>query len=147
MTKQFFSALAIAIPVLLTNTVRVFAQDPIEHVWYDAEKTGKIQIFKATDGKFYGKLVWLKEPNRDGKPKTDIKNPDAARRNDPILGLQLLKGFSKEDEHHYEGGTVYDPKSGKTYSCKMTLNNKTLEVRGYVGLSMFGRTTTWTIAE
>jgi uncharacterized protein (DUF2147 family) len=134
--------------ILLLSKMDAYAQaDPIEHFWYNEEKTAKVQIYKAKDGKFYGKIAWLKEPNRDGKPKMDDKNPDVKKRAQPILGLLLLKGFSKDGDNKYEDGTVYDPKNGKTYSCKITREDNKLEVRGYVGLSIIGRTTTWTLAE
>lgn len=135
--------------VALTFTAKFsFAQtDPIERVWYNTEKSAKIQIYKAKDGKFYGKIVWLAEPNRDGKPKTDIHNPDAARHNDPIINLLILKKFDKDGEKGYENGSIYDPKNGKTYKCKMTLEGNNLDVRGYIGFSMLGRTEHWTKAD
>jgi uncharacterized protein (DUF2147 family) len=133
--------------VLLLMALTSNAQDAIERLWYNQEKTAKIQVYKATDGKFYGKIVWLKEPLRDGKPKVDRNNPDKAKQNDPIMGIQLLKGFKKNGDHGYEDGTIYDPKNGKTYSCKITHNGESLDVRGYVGISLFGRTTVWTKAE
>lgn len=126
------------------SAVTAFAQDPIEHTWLTEEKNGKVQIYKATDGKYYGKLVWIKEPNENGRPKVDKNNPDKARRNDPLLGVTLLKGFKKTKDNVYEDGTVYDPKNGKDYSCKLTLDGSKLNVRGYVGISLMGRTTTWT---
>jgi uncharacterized protein (DUF2147 family) len=134
--------------LLLVGKSYSFGQDAIERLWYNEEKTAKIQIFKATDGKFYGKIVWLKEPNNaEGKAKTDIHNSDKSKRNNPVLGLQMLKGFVKEDETHYEDGTIYDPKNGKTYSCKINNKGDVLDVRGYVGVSWIGRTTTWTKAD
>jgi len=133
---------------LLGSRFSSWAQaDQIEHIWYNEEKTGKIQVYKGTDNKFYGKIIWLKEPDRDGKPKTDINNPDEKRRNEPELGLVVLTGFVKDGEHGYQDGKIYDPKNGKTYSCKMTINGNKLDVRGYVGFSLFGRTTKWTRAD
>lgn len=124
------------------------AQDAIERIWYNQEKTAKVQIFKATDGKYYGKIVWLKEPNNEeGKPKVDKNNPDIAKKSTPLMGLQLLKGFKKDGDNEYADGTIYDPKNGKTYSCKITRKGETLDVRGYVGISLIGRTTTWTKAD
>lgn len=124
------------------------AQDQLEkNLWYNEEKTAKIKIYKATDGKFYGKIVWLKVPDMDGRPKVDGKNPDKAHRNDPILNLLLLKGFKKDGENVYDDGTVYDPKNGKTYSCKMNYKGDRIDVRGYIGFSLIGRTTVWTKAE
>jgi len=129
---------------------RIFAYaqaDAIEHLWLDGKKDGKIQIYKAVDGLFYGKLVWIKDPLRNGKPKLDEKNPDPARRNDPELGLLLLKKFKKTGTDTYEDGTIYDPENGKTYSCKMKLEGDVLHVRGYIGFSLIGRTETWTKGE
>lgn len=124
------------------------ATDPLErNLWYNEEKTAKIQIYKATDGRFYGKIVWLKVPEVDGKPKTDINNPDAAHHNDPVLGLLILKKFKKDGDSGYADGTVYDPKNGKTYSCKITNKGDKLDVRGYIGISLIGRTTVWTKAD
>lgn len=126
----------------------VFAQkDRIEGVWYNQEKTAKIEIYKAKNTKFYGKIVWLKEPEKNGKPKVDENNPDKTKRNDPLLGLLVLKGFEKDGEDGYEDGTIYDPKNGKTYSCIITHKGDKLDVRGYVGISWIGRTAVWTKAE
>lgn len=128
----------------------VWAQkDKIEGVWWNNEKSAKIEIYRAAaDKKFYGKIVWLKEPNKDGKPKVDEKNPNAKKRNTPLMGYPVLKGFVVDDEDTYDGGTIYDPKNGKTYDCKITYRNQNeLGIRGYVGVSMLGRTTTWTRAE
>ena len=133
---------------LLACRLLAFAQaDPIERVWYNEEKTAKIRVYKSETGKFCGKIIWLKEPERDGKPKVDRHNPDNARQNDPIMGLLILKGFVKKGEHTYEGGTIYDPKNGKTYSCTIAHKGDKLDVRGYVGFSFIGRTTVWTPAE
>lgn len=120
-------------------------KDRVEGFWLNQEKEAKIEIYKAKNGKFYGKIVWLKEPEKDGKPKTDVNNPKAELRTQPIIGLLILKGFNKDGTKTYEDGTIYDPKNGKTYSCKITYeNDNQLSIRGYVGISMLGRTTTWT---
>lgn len=146
-TCYYFRALILFICMFAMRSVAL-AQDQIERLWYNEEKTAKIQVFKATDGKFYGKIVWLKEPNNEqGKPKVDKNNPDKAKRTDPVMGLQLLKGFVKDGKTGYEDGTIYDPKNGKTYSCKISYKGDKLDVRGYVGISLIGRTTVWTKAE
>src|SRR5689334_11240100 len=93
--------------------------DPIEGFWFNETKEAKIQIYKSTDGKFYGKIVWLKIPLKDGKPKLDEKNPDNRLKKQPIVSLLILKGFEKDGEQYTEG-TIYDPDNGKTYDCKMT---------------------------
>lgn len=130
--------------IVLLMQVSTFAQDPIEGLWYNEEKTAKIKIYKAKNDKFYGKIDWLKEPVKDGKTRTDEKNPDKDKRNDPLLGLVVLKGFEKSGKDEYEDGTIYDPKNGKTYSCIITRKGNELDVRGYVGFSWIGRTAVWT---
>lgn len=138
------------LPVLLFSVMRLLAfgqNDPIERVWYNEEKTAKIKVYKSETGKFCGRIVWLKVPGKNGKPKVDEHNPDKAKREDPILGLLILKGFTRKDEKTYDGGTIYDPKNGKTYSCTVTHQGDKLDVRGYVGFSFIGRTTVWTPAE
>jgi len=148
MTFQASFRSVLLLVLLSTVSVVAIAQDAIERVWYNQEKTAKVQIFKATDGKYYGKIVWLKEPNNEeGKPKVDKNNPDKAKKSTPLMGLQLLKGFKKDGDTEYEDGTIYDPKNGKTYSCKINRKGETLEVRGYVGISLIGRTTIWTKAD
>jgi len=127
-----------------------FAQvDALErNLWYNEEKNAKIKIYKAADGKFYGKIVWLRDPYDDyGKPKLNPFCADKARCNEPLLGMVILKGFKKDGECGYGDGTIYDPRNGKTYSCKMTCKNGVLDVRGYIGFSLFGKTTVWTKVE
>lgn len=135
-------------------TLGAWAQkDNIERTWYNAEKTSKIQVYRATDGKFYGKIIWLQKPNDEsGKPRTDSKNSDEKLRSKPLLDALILKNFtkSKDDAGVYEGGTVYDPNSGKTYCGKLTLNsnNKEIKLKGFIcGFSLLGRSSTWTLAE
>jgi len=148
MLKRYaLGLLVLVVPMFVARTMSYAQSDPVEHLWYNDEKTAKIQIYKAVDGKFYGKIAWLKEPNRDGKPKLDMNNSDKARRNDPELGLLIIKGFKKSEDNLYEDGTVYDPKNGKTYSCKMTLEGDHLNVRGFVGFSLLGRTAKWVRAD
>jgi len=148
MLKKYSLRIVLLLLIVFATRTLSFAQkDQVERLWFDGEKKGKIQIYKAVDGKFYGKIVWLKEPDRDGKPKTDIYNPDDARHNDPVLGMLVLKNFNKDGEKGYEGGTIYDPKVGKTYKCKMTFEGDHLNVRGYIGFSLIGRTEVWTKAD
>lgn len=112
--------------------------------WANPNGQDHILIFKRGD-KFFGKLDWIKFPNdENGRPKTDKNNPDPALRSRPDLGLELLKDFSYDGDNVYSDGTIYDPKNGKTYSCKMTLDGNILKIRGYIGLSLFGRSVTFT---
>src|SRR5947199_8335637 len=67
--------------------------DKIEGTWFNQKKDAKIQIYKATDGKFYGKIIWLKDPIEDGKPKMDKKNPKENLRSQPLVQMVIMKGF------------------------------------------------------
>lgn len=136
--------------ILLFFSLNIFAQssnknpDAIVGTWQTGSGKAKVQIVKEGD-KYNGKIVWLKTPlNEEGKPKMDKNNPDAAKKTSPILGLNMLKGFKYDKANLWSNGTIYDPENGKTYSCKMTLREeKLLDVRGFVGVSMLGRTDTW----
>lgn len=133
--------------VLFTSGSLLFAQsesDALLGVWESGSGKARVKIDKASD-KFNGKIVWLKEPNNEeGKPKVDKNNPEEKLRAVPLLGYRMLKDFSYKGEKTWEDGTIYDPENGSTYSCtiKMTDEN-TLEVRGFVGVSLFGRTDVW----
>ncbi|WP_461790208.1 DUF2147 domain-containing protein [Pedobacter sp.] len=131
--------------LLLLGSIQLFAQkkDDILGKWVNPSGEGQIEIYKKGD-KYFGKLAWIKEPNNaNGKPKTDEKNPNESLRNKPILGLEILKNFEFNDGK-WEDGTIYDPKSGKTYSCKMTIKDQNLlNIRGYIGVSLIGRTEVW----
>lgn len=136
--KKTIMQLVLAMVMLLGVTSWTSAQDPIEGVWFNDKKDAKIQIYKGNDGKFYGKIVWLKDPT-----KKDENNPKDALQNQPILGLVILKGAEK-DGNSYDDGTIYDPENGKTYDCTIkNKGNNILALRGYVGISLFGRTTEW----
>lgn len=123
-----------------------FAQqtDAILGVWKNGEGTGLVQVYKKGD-KYFGKLVWLKVPNdTEGKPRTDINNPEENLKTRQLKGLENLRDFTFKGENRWEGGRIYDPKTGSDYSCEMKLiDENTLEVRGYIGVSIFGRTDVW----
>jgi uncharacterized protein (DUF2147 family) len=141
-SKFLLQALFVVTAILGLNTIAKAQSDKIESFWFNEAKDAKIKIYKATDGKFYGKIVWVKEPLKNGKPKVDEKNPDKKEQKQQIVGLVILKGFEKDGDK-YTDGTIYDPENGKTYDCKMNYKGKTLSIRGYIGISLFGRTTVW----
>lgn len=118
--------------------------DDVRGFWMNEDKDATIEIYKVGE-KYAGKLTWLKELyERDGKtPRKDARNPDAALRNRSLLNLTILNGFIYEGGE-WSGGELYDPKSGKKYNSKMKLKSGKLEIRGFVGSPVFGKTTTWT---
>ena len=118
--------------------------DAIVGTWLVQDGSAKVKIEKS-NGKFCGKMVWIKNPNdKNGQPLRDSNNPDPSLRNRQQMGLTLLENFVYSEENLWTSGTIYDPDGGKVYSCKITMkDNQTIEVRGYVGISLFGRTDTW----
>ncbi len=120
--------------------------DKLVGVWQPSDGRSYIKIDKIGN-KFYGRVVWLLEPNdENGKPRVDKNNPDEALRSTPLKGYRVLKDFAyDEEEGIWKDGTIYDPKNGTTYNCKIELvNDNKIEVRGFVGTAMFGRTDVWT---
>jgi len=131
--------------LLLVFTSTRAAQDPVIPLgtWMNEEKEARFEIFQCGT-KLCGKITWLKEPNRNGKPKKDDQNPDAQLRSRPILGMVFMKDFEQDGDLKWDEGTIYDPKSGKTYSCYLkVIGPDKMEVKGYIGISLIGRTQIW----
>ncbi|MEN8163220.1 MAG: DUF2147 domain-containing protein [Acidobacteriota bacterium] len=128
--------------------------DPLLGLWAtppeDEGGQAHVEITGKGDG-YSGRLVWLAEPVYDsddeqgmgGMAKVDRENPDPALRSRPTQGLVILEGFVRSG-NKWTDGTIYDPNNGKTYRCKMQLKGERLKVRGYIGVSLFGRSTEWT---
>ena len=130
------------------NNVKTSSENDIVDMWWNQEKTSKIKIFLAQNGKYAGKIEWLKEPlDENGNPKVDNKNPNSKLRNNPRIGLAILKNFVfNTKKNRWENGTIYDPNNGKTYDSYMYFdgNNDKLQLRGYVlGMPFLGRTSEW----
>ncbi len=151
MTKPAFLLIAIAIVLALPLWA---GSDDIAGTWFNEAKDAKIDIFQC-GGDYCGKIVWLKEPTypagsklgTPGTPKLDHYNPDAAHKKDPLMGLQIVRGFQFSGGSLWKNGKIYDPDSGKTYSAKATLVSPTeLDLRGFIGVSLIGRTEKWTRA-
>jgi uncharacterized protein (DUF2147 family) len=129
-------------PVLLLAMLLFFSQafaqasqsasKEITGLYWSPKKDAKIEIY-VKGGKYYGKFVWTAGPRKDSK------NPIKSLQNRDLLGLEFLTGFEYHDAV-YDGGEIYDPETGKTYSCNMSLEGNKLKVRGYIGISLFGRT-------
>jgi uncharacterized protein (DUF2147 family) len=113
--------------------------------WLVSEKTAIITFF-ADGNKYYGMTSWMNKPNdENGKRRTDIHNPDPAKRSQQLLGALLCRNFVYEGNGVWSGGTIYDSRSGKTYNCKITMKDiNTIRLRGYIGISLIGGSTTFT---
>lgn len=137
---------AIVIFYILFSCFAVAAQSPddILGVWLVKEKTGKVEIY-AKEGKYFGNLVWIKDYEKQTtEEKLDSFNPDPKLRKREKLGMCIVSDLVYEDGE-WQDGTIYDSRDGKIYSVKVTLANKNqLDIRGYVGIPLFGKTTQWT---
>ncbi|MEC4003812.1 DUF2147 domain-containing protein [Flavobacterium sp. SUN052] len=107
------------------------------------DETGKekavVEIYEV-DGKIYGRIVEILEAEHRYKKCILCQGSDKDK---PIMGLIFIKGLTKDGDE-YSGGKILDPKNGKLYKCYITLENKDkLKVRGYIGISLFGRTQYW----
>jgi uncharacterized protein (DUF2147 family) len=123
------------------------AQGPAAIVGTWLTEGGRSHVRIAPCGeKLCGNIVWLKEPNQpNGAAKVDAKNPDPAKRARPIVGLPILWDFVAASPTEWESGRIYNPEDGDTYRCIMQLQaDGTLRVRGYVGVSLLGKTQIWT---
>ncbi len=143
------------VSLLMVGPVPAGDADPLLGLWAtpvdDEGGQGHVEITRKGDG-YSGQLVWLAEPvyapddkkGMGGKAKVDRENPDPALRSRPTNGLIVLEGFVRSGTNKWTDGTIYDPNNGKTYRCKMQLKGERLKVRGYIGISLLGRTTVWT---
>jgi uncharacterized protein (DUF2147 family) len=127
---------------LLVGPCAGFAQS-LTGVWIDKDRN----TFELADaGTVSGKIRSLIPPTTEASyPLLDIHNPDPAKRQVPLVGLVFMRGFKPDGDQMWDGGTIYDPRSGRTYSCTLQLEGADqLKVHGYFGVSLLGRTELWT---
>ncbi len=152
--KMKFTSLAIVlVGILIMPFPNLHAQDvkadDIIGVWLTQDNDSYVEIYKEGN-KYFGKITWLKTPidSITGKPEVDDKNENPKLRNRPVMGMKLLTNFVFDGEDEWEDGQIYDPKKGSTYSCYMEFpdkkNKNRLKIRGYIGISLLGRTVYWT---
>ena len=139
MKKLLFTLLILAGIAGVNPTFAQSKADAILGEWLSAKKDSRVQIYKQGN-QYAGKILW-----GTGSDKKDSKNPDPSLRNRDLIGLSILNGFIFDGDDTWANGTIYDPREGKTYSCKMSLKSPDqLTIRGYIGISLFGRTENWT---
>jgi uncharacterized protein (DUF2147 family) len=148
MKNSIIHSLIVSVLLLANSALASTSNSPddIVGVWKTGEGTAMVRIYKNGD-KYQGKVVWLKEPidPETGKPKVDKNHPDEASRKRAVLGLINIWGFLYKENNTWDDGNIYDPKNGNTYSCTIKLTSpNSLEVRGYIGVSLIGRTDNWT---
>jgi uncharacterized protein (DUF2147 family) len=115
-------------------------------LWWADGGSAKVEV-KEEDGELRGTIVWLRAPfGLDGNALRDSNHPDSSRHDEPVIGIEMLSGFRAdlEDAETWTGGNVYDPGNGRTYQGTITMDGQDrLLLRGFIGFSLFGRTTTW----
>ncbi|MEI6089496.1 MAG: DUF2147 domain-containing protein [bacterium] len=113
--------------------------DGVIGLYWTPAKDGKVEIFKK-DNKYFGKLI-LSGKSSDDK---DEHNPDPKLRDRPLNGIVFLTNFEySEKESKWINGKVYGADNGKSYRAFMKLKNGNLLLRGYIGISLIGRTETF----
>lgn len=159
--RAFIYRILLALACLVTDGAAVQAQDnpappaasAIEGDWLVESRDAIMQIERQGD-QYEGHIVWQLHntygpedgPELNGRIVTDRNNPDPALRSQPLIGLRLLWGLHyNEDERMWVDGHVYDSDNGKIYHCQVRLlDHDRLNLRGYIGISLFGGSTHWT---
>ena len=139
-TITFFSVL---ISMLFIANIAM-SQTTISGKWKTIDdETGKeksvVQIWKSTDGFYYGKIMSLVDPEKQDSKCTECAKDDS-RYNKPIIGMKIINKM-KKDGNEWIDGNILDPNNGKIYTCKIWLEDGKLMLRGYIG--PFFRTQTW----
>ena len=117
----------------------------IEGVWINGDGDGWIELFIEGE-ELRGKIIGSPDdPDNLRPPRLDTENPDPELRTRKLLGLVFLTGFRYDGDGTWKDGRIYDPNSGNTYKGTIKMEStERLKLRGYVGISVFGRTETWT---
>lgn len=138
----------ILLAITLVASVAAQAQNSIVGRWKTIDdETGKpksIVEITEKDGAIVGKIERLfREPTEDQNPKCDKCSGE--KKDQLIIGMQILSGLKKDSDTKWSGGEILDPKNGKTYSCKVEIieNGQKLKLRGFIGVSLLGRTQVW----
>jgi uncharacterized protein (DUF2147 family) len=141
--KIYLCILLLIVPLFILAQ-EAKAADGIIGTWFTAGKESTVEIYKVGN-EFQGKITWLKIPlDEKGLEKTDPKNPKPELRGRKRLGMVILVDLVLKGQNEWAHGSIYDPKSGNTYKCSIKLKDKnTLALRGFIGVSLLGRTETW----
>ncbi len=107
--------------------------------WLTSNKS-VVRVFNCSGQQLCAKVVTVGPKN---EPQTDVNNPDSSLRSRAICGLTIGTAFTPDGDQSAKDGKIYDPESGKTYSAQMEASGNELKLRGYVGISLLGRTETW----
>jgi uncharacterized protein (DUF2147 family) len=137
---------------LISAAVVLAADNRVTGTWKTADGRALIEMYYC-GAKICGRVAWLREPcfpadDREGMagtPRTDRYNPDPEKRNRRVIGLQIMEGFTRNGYNRWDHGTIYDADTGRTYRSRLTLvDPNRLELHGYIGIPLFGRSSIWT---
>ncbi|MDD5585523.1 MAG: DUF2147 domain-containing protein [Alphaproteobacteria bacterium] len=110
--------------------------------WLTDDKDGVVEIYACGEN-VCGRFHWLEDDSPEN-PSLDGNNPDPKKRKEPMCGLQFMGGFAPDGRGRFADGWIYSPRDGSTYSASLTLRNeKTLELRGYMLIPLFGESRYW----
>lgn len=137
------AAATVLLGVALTIATSALAATPVG-LWY-AEGGAAQVVIEPCGEELCGQVVWLRSPFDDeGCELRDENNPDPVLRERKVVGLEVLQGLRPRADGIWGGGRIYDPATGNTYTCHLALDgDDRLRLRGYVGIPLLGRTTTW----
>ena len=129
---------------ILFSTLAWAEKTDVEGRWLTQEGDGWIMI-QIVGESLEGSVAGSPDPKQREEREFDDRNPNPNLRTRRLEGLTIMTGFSYDGDGRWSGGTVYDPNSGKTYKCTVKqLDTNTLKIRGFIGISLFGRSETWT---
>lgn len=134
----------LVLPLFVYSTARQ-PGDEIIGVWMTEVKDAKVQVYR--DGNtYYGKIIWLMEQEQNSKtPLLDTLNPNPKLRTRTRENIVALTGLVSCGDRKYSKGIIYYPTNGKTYSCAASMvNDKTLKLRAYYGLTLIGQSIKFT---
>ncbi|CAM4439141.1 DUF2147 domain-containing protein [Acinetobacter dispersus] len=138
----------ISVLFLITLSHVAFAQD-ISGIWQSVDDVtgapkGQVEISQESDGSYTGKIIKI-TPRTGYTPKELCTGCPAPYTNKPILGLNVITKLKHKKDLTYTGGKILDPNSGRVYSltAKLSTNGQRLHLRGYVGVSVLGRSQIW----
>jgi uncharacterized protein (DUF2147 family) len=134
------AALALSLLGALASSAQDARAPAVLGRWLTEPRDGIIEISRAADNSYQGRIIGGNAPHR-----LDLQNPDPGRRAQLLLGQAIIQGLHDDGEGGWAGGTIYDPNTGRTYKCHLEmLDHERLKVRGFIGVSLLGRTQTWT---
>jgi uncharacterized protein (DUF2147 family) len=143
MNNQLLRLLLISLKICSLTWAASTSPTPLGR-WMRSDSSSIVEI-RNCDHSLCGQIIWLKEPNdKNGIPWTDTSNPDPKLQTRAIMGLMILQGLSEQKPGVWKSGTIYDPNSGHTYSCRATLDPPDkLILRGYFLSPLLGQSETW----